>query len=72
MNKRIQELANQAGLYVDVNGEPWPKWLGAEQAHEANEKFAKLIVKECSTIIEAHGRFLRYDLLNKKVKDHFG
>jgi hypothetical protein len=47
MNKRIQELAEQAGMYVDVRGEPWPKWMGAEECEQAYQKFAELIVREC-------------------------
>ena len=48
MNKRIQELAEQAGMYVDVKGEPWPKWMGAEECDLAYQKFAELIVRECA------------------------
>ena len=48
MNKRIQKLAEQAGMYVDVKGEPWPKWMGAEECDLAYQKFAELIVRECA------------------------
>ena len=48
MNKRIKELAVEAGLYVDLNGEPWPKWLGAEECELAYERFAESIIKECA------------------------
>ena len=48
MNERIQELAEQAGMYVDLNGNPWPKWMGAEECEVAyTKKFAELIVREC-------------------------
>jgi len=40
MNKRIQELAQEAGMYVDVKGKPWPKWMGAEECEQAYQKFA--------------------------------
>jgi len=45
MNKRIQELAEQAGMYVDLNGNPWPKWMGAEECEVAYAKFAELLVE---------------------------
>ena len=35
------------------------------------EKFAELIVKECTNIVENQGQFLKYDVLAKKIKDHF-
>jgi hypothetical protein len=47
MNKRIQQLAQEAGMYVDLNGNPWPKWMSAEECEVAYKKFAELIVREC-------------------------
>lgn len=47
MNKRIIELAQEAGMYVDLNGNPWPKWMSAEECEVAYAKFAELIVTEC-------------------------
>jgi hypothetical protein len=47
MNKRIQQLAQEAGMYVDLNGNPWPKWMTAEECEVAYKKFAELIVREC-------------------------
>ena len=52
MNKKIKELAIQAGLYVDFNGEPWPKWNSAEECEIAYEKFANLIVNECAKKVD--------------------
>lgn len=71
MNKRIQELAIKAGLYVDVDGKPWPRNMNGEDIEGAYEKFAKLIVQECSSVVENNGRFMRYDTLSKKVQNHF-
>ena len=48
MNKRIQKLAQEAGMYVDLNGNPWPKWMSAEECEVAYKKFAELIVRECA------------------------
>ena len=47
MNQRIKELADEAGMYADLNGKPWPKWMSAEECEVAYEKFAELIVREC-------------------------
>jgi len=50
MNERIQELAEHAGMYVDLDSKPWPKWMSAEESVAAYEKFAQLIVRECAEI----------------------
>ena len=34
-------------MYVDLNGNPWPKWMSAEECEVAYKKFAESIVKEC-------------------------
>ena len=47
MNQRSKQLAIEAGLYVDLKGEPWPKWMSAEGCEQAYAKFAELIVREC-------------------------
>jgi hypothetical protein len=47
MNEPILKLALQAGMYVDLAGKPWPKWMSAEECQVAYAKFAELIVKEC-------------------------
>ena len=52
MNLRFKQLAQEAGLYVDLKGSPWPKWMGAEECEVAYAKFAELIAKECITKIE--------------------
>ena len=48
MNERIRELAEQAGMYVDLDSKPWPKWMSAEESVAAYEKFAQLIVQKCA------------------------
>jgi hypothetical protein len=52
MNKKIKDLAIEAGLYTDLNGEPWPKWLGAEECEVAYEKFAELLINECAKKVD--------------------
>jgi len=47
MNERIQEFAEQAGLYVDLpSGTPWPRAMSAEECEAAYKKFAELIVQD--------------------------
>ncbi len=36
------------------------------------EKFAELIVRECADIVDNHGRWILYDKLAVKIKQHFG
>ena len=47
MNERIQKLAQEAGMYVDLNGRPYPKSMSAEECIAAYKKFAESIVAEC-------------------------
>ena len=71
MNERIQKLAEQAGLYVDLYGKPWPKSMSAEECEAAYKKFAELIVKECASKVDwilAEGGKTQGDL----IKEHFG
>jgi hypothetical protein len=51
MNERIRDLGTQAGLYVDLNGTPWPRAMSAEDCEAAYKKFAELIVQECISIV---------------------
>ena len=76
MNQQIRELAQQAGMYVDVKGEPWPKWMGAEECEAAYARFAELIVKECANMAESFHHH-QYDFtgnleLHEFIKTHFG
>jgi hypothetical protein len=52
MNKKIKDLAIEAGLYVDLKDEPWPKWMSAEECEEAYERFANLLVEECAKKVD--------------------
>jgi hypothetical protein len=72
MNKRIKELAEQAGMYVEVKGEPWPKWMGAEECEAAYARFAELIVQECAVVIEKNlFKGIGWNT-SRAVKQHFG
>jgi len=68
MNERIQELAEQAGLYVDLDGTPWPRAMSAEDCEAAYKKFAELIVRECMTNLYLNG----YDDAVVQIQKHFG
>mgnify|MGYP000116761080 CR=1 FL=1 len=68
MNTLFKELAKEAGMYVDLKGEPWPKWMGAEECEQAYKKFAELIVEECMSNLHLHG----YDDAMNQIKQHFG
>ena len=72
MNTHIQKLAQEAGLYVDVNGKPWPKNMNGEDIEGAYQKFAELVIQECATVVE---RNLFQGIgwnTSRAVKQHFG
>ena len=62
MNERIfTELYKKAwGHFPCPTGEP------------ELEKFAELIVRECASIVDNYGRWILYDKLAVKIKQHFG
>ena len=72
MNKRIQELAEQAGMYVDLDSKPWPKWMSAEESVAAYEKFAELIVRECISMADDFECDVNQRGLVDQIKQHFG
>ena len=75
MNERIRDLGVQAGLYVDLNGTPWPRAMSAEESELAYAKFAKLIVRECANINFRREVGLTADddyEIGKVIKEHFG
>jgi hypothetical protein len=76
MNNQIQKFAEQAGMYVDLKGKPWPKWMSAEECEVAYAKFAELIVRECAQICRDQPNYyaLKKDRDNCAVaiEEHFG
>ena len=77
MNKQIQQLAEQAGLYVDLDGSPWPQAMSAEACEAAYKKFAELIVRECAQVADAERpSVLGCGYITKttgmRIKEHFG
>lgn len=55
MNKKIKQLAEQCAT---------PEIFDVV-------KYTELVVRECIDIVENQGRFLRYDVLAKKIKENF-
>ena len=70
MNERIQQLAQEAGMYVDLNGNPWPKWMSAEECEVAYAKFAELIVRECVRKVRNRGGMCGA-LASNWIEEHF-
>ena len=52
MNKKIKDLAIEAGLYVDLNGKPWPRNMTGEDIEAFYEKFAYLLIDECAKKVD--------------------
>lgn len=52
MNNHLQELANQAELYVDLYSRPYPQAMSAEEADAAYKKYGHSIVQECINVIQ--------------------
>ena len=55
MNERIKQLAEQAGLKVNPDGEIGPAFFGSVDA--GYRKFAELIVRECISIAQDRAAF---------------
>ena len=72
MNERIQKLADEAGLYVDLYGKPWPKSMSAEECNAAYQKFAELIVKETMQVVANNLPPNTYLDVADAVIEHFG
>ena len=66
MNERIKLLAEQATTYIDPSANDGVCW------HFDKEKFAPLIVEECASVVDTYGRWILYDKLAVKIKQHFG
>ena len=72
MNEQIQKLADEAGLYVDLYGKPWPKSMSAEECEVAYKKFAELIVKETMQVVADNLPPNTYLDVADAVIEHFG
>jgi hypothetical protein len=66
MNERLKELAEQAG-FVDFTVHN-----RIESKEQVLEKFAELLIKECTAINLKVLSFTAYALLYEKYCEHFG
>ena len=64
MNERIGQLAEEARLLGPSSR------IG--NSHEAAERFAELIVKECAWLVDENDISLPYGTFGKLIKGHFG
>lgn len=76
MNRRIQELADQASLHARADNS---SMLFENFQKRYTEKFAELIVKECMNLVTYVGHSTRgFDccghvrFTNEKIKENFG
>ena len=69
MNKRIKELAEQAGYESDMFG------IGHWDMPEF-KKFAELIIRECADIAQFHvmnvSTYADAEFVDNQIKEHFG
>ena len=59
-------------MYVDLDGKPWPKWMGAEECEVAYARFAELIVKKCAYLVNHQQRTTGYTAHAKMLCEEFG
>ena len=67
MNKRIRELAEQAGLKVNADGEIGPAFFGSVDT--GYKKFAELIVFECANAVMDGTK--EGDHYAQRIENHF-
>jgi hypothetical protein len=80
MNKRIKELAVEAGAYVPgVIGRAGGHPAISFQSAESFEKFAELLVKECLSLVEPNTDmkcgeewYTTLEGTAQEIKEHFG
>lgn len=78
MNKKIRELAEEAG-FILWNKEPWNPGDVIDWSARYDDEFMKyteLVVKECINICEYWDKSVNYtshgQILADKIKQHFG
>lgn len=72
MNERIEELAKEAGLKVNPDGEIVPAFFGSVDA--GYRKFAELIIRECATVVQETRWMVQpsQEQIANRIKQHFG
>jgi hypothetical protein len=68
MNPKFLELAIEANLYVDFNGQPWPRNMNGTDIEGAYQRFAELIVRDCMYNLYING----YDDAMNQIQQHYG
>jgi hypothetical protein len=68
MNPKFLELAIEANLYVDFNGQPWPRNMNGADIEGAYQQFAELIVRDCMYNLYING----YDDAMNQIQQHYG
>lgn len=73
MNQRIEKLAEQAGIWKPTHDhKTWVKGEYISSPREL-EKFAELIVQECTDLVQKYMTRWPEDCeLTKQIKEHFG
>jgi len=76
MNKRIQELAEQAGITTNLDTEYFEKDIN-KWVDYYSEKFAELIVRECSNwlkqpVNQTPSCGVTMNIAADRLKEHFG
>ena len=69
MNKRIKKLINEA---TSGHEQEQDRSKVMTVSDKELEIFAQLIVAECASIVDTYGRWILYDKLAVKIKQHFG
>jgi hypothetical protein len=75
MNERIKELAEQANIHFSRVGilDGDPNGSARQVGYSKMEKFAELIVRECSQYIEDKFDFCGDEIIiAEKLREHFG
>lgn len=72
MNKRILEIAKQAGFGLHRDGEIYTSRLEHLPITEDIEKLAELLIRECAEVVDNDDSSYPYDSFGHKLKQHFG
>jgi hypothetical protein len=73
MNPRIIKLGVESGMLNYVDHEtPRHYFLSAHADEECLERFAELLIRECSDLIDDHDDSYPYRSFGDMFKEHFG
>lgn len=69
MNKRIEDLAKQAGFKNYDGTSLYSPYIEGMELNDELEEFAKLIIKKC---VEIADDYSDSGIIPSKIKEHFG